>query len=218
MKVKAGLDKLYQELTPDKSGLKQKFVNFPPQEFVAYTAIRGECLISENLSLFEDEYRILKNKLMKQWFSEYEAILEEACYRRLWHELYECRREFHAENLEIAPGFIVHHLEFGSFINSLASLTSALVSNWFYQHSAKWKNVLYPFALPETHQSDSFKVVYNHQTRTNIEGSRQTYVISSLQEKYGWPYIYHAKRKFLNTEPRRQRQANIQSTNEKASA
>ncbi|KAG0139366.1 hypothetical protein CROQUDRAFT_137172 [Cronartium quercuum f. sp. fusiforme G11] len=290
-KVKDGLKELHDELTLDKSGLKKKFDNFPPQKFAAYTAIRGKYLITKNLSLFEDKYKILETsknilqgvleeffpsynpkqdiseagwivdhvifpgfidqinwiyeflnkqgikgegigtkdeffklgstyfvELMKQWFSEYEAILEEACYCRLWHDLYKCRTEFHAENVEIAPGFIIHHLEFGHFVNCLASLTLTFVSKWFHQHSAKWENVLYPFTLPESRHGRSFKVVYNVQTRTNIEGSGQTYFISSLQEKYGWPYTFHAKRKFLNTEPHRQREANIQSTNEKASA
>ncbi|KAG0139458.1 hypothetical protein CROQUDRAFT_101515 [Cronartium quercuum f. sp. fusiforme G11] len=50
-------------------------------------------------------------ELMKQWFSEYEAILQEARQSLGWEELYSNREKFCVQILEIAPGLIVHHLE-----------------------------------------------------------------------------------------------------------
>ncbi|KAG0139166.1 hypothetical protein CROQUDRAFT_137251 [Cronartium quercuum f. sp. fusiforme G11] len=157
-------------------------------------------------------------ELMMQWFSEYEMILREAHHRSLWHDLYDCRTEFHVENSEIAPGFVVHHLEFGYFLPCVASLSWALVSKWVNQYSAKWKNVLYPFTLSDNPHAVSFKQLYNFETKTEIVGHETTYTIVSLQRDHGWPYERYHGRSYLSADAHHKKEAKIQSRNEKASA
>ncbi|KAG0140701.1 hypothetical protein CROQUDRAFT_689249 [Cronartium quercuum f. sp. fusiforme G11] len=121
-------------------------------------------------------------ELMKQWFSEYEAILKEVRQGLDWKELYSNRVKFCVEFLEIAPGLIVHHLEFGNSVPNLQSLSWALVFKWLHQYSATLHNIV------NNHSTSPqggllLKKAYFKAAIHSIEGDRQSYHISLLKTK-----------------------------------
>ncbi|KAG0139509.1 hypothetical protein CROQUDRAFT_696828 [Cronartium quercuum f. sp. fusiforme G11] len=254
-KVNSALTDFLQSSEFKRSGSEKNDHRSLRKHLVAYKAIRGKDLISQNLSLFEGKHDILETnekglenflkakfpayyhrkdisvagwfvnhviftgfihqihwiyefinkqgsmreelktkheffesgltyfvELMKQWFSEYEAILKEALQRSCWEELYSNREKFCVEFLEIAPGLIVHHLEFGNSVANLPSLSWALVFKWLCQYSAKLHNILNDH--PTSPQGGLLlKRAYFKEAMHSIEGDRQSYHISLLKTK-----------------------------------